>query len=95
MAARLNPKHDKRTRDKIKTSQLINRLNSFVEGKVEMSSGQVNAAKILLGKTLPDLKAMEHSGGLDHKFTKDPDSITDAELAALATAPSGGATPKA
>ena len=65
MAARLNPKHDERTREKIKTSQLINRLNAFVlggkDGKtgeaVEMSSQQVTAALGLLKKTLPDLTA--------------------------------------
>lgn len=67
MAARLNPSHDARTRDKIKTSQLINRLTSFVNGQVEMSSGQVTAALGLLKKTLPDLSSshVEHSGSVD------------------------------
>ena len=34
-----------------------------------MTASQVNAAKILLGKTLPDLKALEHS-------TVDEDGVT-------------------
>lgn len=65
MAARLNPKHDERTREKIKTSQLVNRLNAFVLGEkdpktkavIDMSSTQVTAALGLLKKTLPDLTA--------------------------------------
>jgi hypothetical protein len=65
MAARLSPKHDDKTREKIKTSQLVNRLNAFVLGEadpttkepVDMSSVQVTAALGLLKKTLPDLTA--------------------------------------
>ncbi len=74
MAARLNPKHDQRTRDKIRTSQLINRLESFVFGQkdgktkkvVEMTTQQVTAALGLLRKTLPDLQATELSGEVMH-----------------------------
>ena len=59
---RLNPQHDERTRAKIQTSQIINRLERLVFGEIEMSSEQVAAARILLGKTLPDMKQIEHSG---------------------------------
>jgi hypothetical protein len=59
MAARLNPAHDERTRAKIQTSQLINRLFSHANGEVEMSSTQVRAAEVLLKKTLPDLQSVE------------------------------------
>lgn len=60
---RLNPQHDAKARAKIKTSQIINRLNGFVlqepdhqTGKpIEMTTTQVNAALGLLRKTLPDL----------------------------------------
>ena len=54
---RLNPQHDERTRAKIQTSQIINRLNDYVKGDVVMESGQVTAALGLLRKTLPDLTA--------------------------------------
>ena len=72
MAARLNPKHDQRTRDKIRTSQLINRLEAFAlceedpqtKKPVKMESHQVSAALGLLRKTLPDLQATELSGEL-------------------------------
>jgi hypothetical protein len=65
MAARLDPAHDERTRAKIQTSQLINRLISHVNGEVELSSTQVRAAEVLLKKTLPDLQAVEHSSDPD------------------------------
>jgi hypothetical protein len=62
MAARLNPSHDQRTRDKIKTSQLINRLMTHVNGDCDLSATQVRAAEILLKKTLPDLGSVELTG---------------------------------
>ncbi len=65
MAARLNPAHDERTRAKIQTSQLINRLMSHANGEVEMSPTQVRAAEILLKKTLPDLGNITLSGDAD------------------------------
>jgi hypothetical protein len=59
---RLNPEHDERTRAKIQTSQIINRLQAHVSGEVDMTSTQVRAAEILLKKTLPDLAAIELTG---------------------------------
>lgn len=59
---RLNPEHDERTRAKIQTSQIINRLNSFVNGEIELTNAQVNAASTLLKKTLPDLQSVQHAG---------------------------------
>lgn len=59
---RLNPAHDDRTRAKIKTSQIINRLEKLVNGEIEMNAQQVTAAGILLKKTLPDLSAVTMDG---------------------------------
>lgn len=59
---RLNPKHDERTRAKIQTSQIINRLTKLVNGEIEMSAQQVTAAQVLLRKSLPDLSAVTLSG---------------------------------
>lgn len=59
---RLNPAHDERTRAKIKTSQIINRLEKLVNGEIDMTSQQVTAAGILLKKTLPDLSAVTMDG---------------------------------
>ncbi|EXL09716.1 hypothetical protein [Aquamicrobium defluvii] len=55
---RLNPAHDERTRAKIQTSQIINRLQQLIKGEVEMTPQQVSAANILLRKTLPDLSSV-------------------------------------
>lgn len=66
MAARTNKiTHDDKTKRLIQASQLINRLNSFALGEIEMSAAQVNAAKIVIGKVIPDLKAIELSGNED------------------------------
>ena len=70
MARRLNPKHDAHTREKIQTSQLVNRLNSFVlscvdpktKKPIEMCREQITVALGLLKKTLPDLSSVELSG---------------------------------
>ena len=63
MAARTRkPLHDDKTKERIRASQLLNRLNDFANGKCEMSAAQVQAAKIVIGKVVPDLKAIEHSG---------------------------------
>lgn len=66
MAARLNPSHDLRTRDKIRTSQLINRLMANAMGEVEMTPSQVRSAEVLLKKTLPDLANLTLSGDEDN-----------------------------
>jgi hypothetical protein len=66
MAARLDPRHDARTRAKIQTSQLINRLKDHVFGKVELSPTQVRAAEVLLRKSLPDLQNVTLSGDADN-----------------------------
>ena len=63
MAARINKtEHDEKTKRLIQASQLINRLISHANGKVELTASQVNAAKIVIGKSIPDLRSIEHSG---------------------------------
>lgn len=64
---RLNPSHDERTRAKIQTSQIINRLHDHFNGKIQLSATQVKTAEILLRKTLPDLAAIEHNGAVEHR----------------------------
>ena len=46
-------------RQKIRTSMLINRLQNHVAGRLEMSKTQIQAAGILLRKTLPDMVAQQ------------------------------------
>lgn len=63
MAARtVKIRHDEETRAKIKTSQLINRLQDYVDSLVKLEPGQVTAALGLLKKTLPDLSHAEVTG---------------------------------
>lgn len=65
-------RHDDFTRQRIKTTQLVNRLENHVLGKVEMQSTQVTAALGLLKKSLPDLGTLEHTGAeggpIEHAF---------------------------
>ena len=53
--------HADKTKRLIRASQLLNRLNSFANNEIEMTQAQVNAAKIVIGKEIPDLKALELS----------------------------------
>ena len=75
MAARKRNWIDPKTREKIRTTKIIQRLQAYALGevdpctqkldengerkKVEMSPAQVKAAQILLNKNLPDLTASD------------------------------------
>ena len=66
MAARKQLWHDDVTKQKIQASQLINRLQKNALADTElMTQGQINSARILLNKVLPDLKAVEVGGDPD------------------------------
>lgn len=63
MAGRtVGKRHQDDIRAKIQATQIINRLMAAFEGNIELTQTQVNIGKALLDKTLPDLKAIEHSG---------------------------------
>jgi hypothetical protein len=64
MAARLRPTHQDSVRDKIRTSQLVNRLQDHAFGEVELTKTQIKAIEVLIRKTLPDLSATELSGDI-------------------------------
>ena len=57
MAARKRDWTPDVVRQKIRTSMLINRLQNHVLGRLEMTKTQLQAANILLRKTLPDMIA--------------------------------------
>jgi hypothetical protein len=44
-------------------------MHKIAMGEVEATPAQVSAAKTLLSKTLPDLKAIEHSGDPDNPMS--------------------------
>lgn len=80
MAARtLRPRHQDEIRQKIQTSQLINRLENYAlsDSEDELSTGRLKAIEILLRKTLPDLSATQ--------LSTDPENplVTRIELVAL------------
>lgn len=62
MPKRLNPRHQEMVIAKIQASQLINRLQDHVDGKVDLSPTQVNAARILLDRSVPILARTEMTG---------------------------------
>ena len=59
MAARNRTWTPEVVRQKIRTSMLINRLQNHVAGRLDMSKTQIQAAGILLRKTLPDMVAQQ------------------------------------
>ena len=69
-APTLNRAHQKDIREKIKTSQLVNRLQDFVldgvdaktGAPIEIDSARLKAIEILLRKSLPDLSNVTHDG---------------------------------
>ena len=64
MAARtLRPRHQDEIRQKIQVSQLINRLMSCVDGKVNLTTQQIQAIKILMDKSLPNLSDVKIETG--------------------------------
>ncbi len=67
MAARTRrPNHTDSCREKIQASQLINRLQDHALNGTALEKSQIDAIKILLSKTLPDLQAVSHSGDEDN-----------------------------
>lgn len=64
MAARtLRPFHQEEVKAKIQASQLINRLQNHIDGKIEMTPTQVDAAKFLLNKRLGNAATEINLGG--------------------------------
>ena len=104
MAARLNKAHQDDVRLKIKTSQLVNRLQDFAldgvdpktGGPVEIDAGRLRAIEVLLRKSLPDLSAVTLSGAGEngehlHKVSADEAFARIASrLAGAATGTAGG-----
>ena len=50
-----------KARERIQTGMILERLDKHVLGELEMTSTQIQAARILLSKTLPDLTHQENA----------------------------------
>jgi len=84
-------RHIDETRAKIKSTQLINRLQKHVESETPLlDASQVNAAKALLNKVLPDLKAIEVTGAeggpMEHSHTIKAGSLSDSAMKEILSA---------
>ena len=87
MAARKQLWHPDEVRQKIQASQLINRLMTHVNSPEPiMDNSQVNAAKLLLNKVLPDLSAVSLDGDLRHEHMHMTKEQRDAAVAAASRA---------
>ena len=89
MAARLRKNHQDDVRLKIKVSQIINRLQDNLEGLIELNSGQIQSAKILLDKSMSNAPTItdnqtELSGTVNHIVAKRPKLTREEWLATLA-----------
>jgi hypothetical protein len=62
MAARLRVRHQDEIREKIRASQLINRLTDCALGEIDLTPQQLKSIEILLRKSLPDLSAVTLEG---------------------------------
>ena len=45
--------------ERIKATKIIKRVNDCALGKEEMTQVELNAARLIIGKVLPDLKAID------------------------------------
>ena len=86
MAARTRKRlHDPATREKIRTSQLLNRLHAFALNEndpqtkkpVELTGTHVKAIEVLLRKSLPDLQSIE--GQMDMTITRHEEALKELE----------------
>ena len=82
MAPRIKKiRHDEETRLKIQATQLVNRLQDHVFGKVELSPTQVRSAEILLKKTIPDLSSSENKTEVVHRYVaRLPNKAANSEI---------------
>jgi len=63
MAARLRKTHQDDVRKKIQVSMLINQLTDCATGKKELTSQQIQAIKVLMDKSLPNLSDVKIETG--------------------------------
>jgi hypothetical protein len=69
MAARLRKTHQDEIRSKIQSSALIKRVQDYANGLLsdeDVSPNRLNAIKLLLNKSLPDLQSIELTGDPDN-----------------------------
>ena len=58
----------------IKTGQILSKLQSHIDGEMELSQTQLKACDLLLSRTIPVLSAVEHT------TVSDMDKLTEAQI---------------
>lgn len=70
MATRFKLQHQDDIRAKIQTERLVAYLQAGIFGEqyqkrdITLTAEKISAIRVLLAKTLPDLSAIQHSGGV-------------------------------
>lgn len=71
MAGRpMGKRHQDDIRAKIQAAHIVGRFQKAFDGELTLTADQINIGKALLNKTVPDLKAIDHSGaiGVEHSI---------------------------
>lgn len=71
--------HADKTREKIKVTQIVHRLNNCAMGTDEMTPTALRAAEILLKKALPDLQSVAITGSDGGALTVQILKLSDAD----------------
>lgn len=66
MAKRRTAWTPEKVRERIRVGVLVRRLQNHALGQLEMTPTQIKAAEIVLRKAVPDMRATEHSGTVNH-----------------------------
>ena len=76
---RLDPKHQERTRSKIRVEKLLKLLQDNAFGIVELDPVRQRSAEICLRKALPDLSATEITGSVASYVARLPEPARSVE----------------
>jgi hypothetical protein len=79
MAKRKMLFHPDYVREKIRASQLINRLHKCAFGEISLTTTQLRAIEILLRKSIPDLAAAEIKSEQTYRYVVELPPVLDRE----------------
>jgi hypothetical protein len=79
MAKRKMLFHPDYVREKIRASQLINRLHKCAFGEISLTRTQLRAIEILLRKSMPDLAAVEIRSEQPYRYVAQLPPVLDKE----------------
>ena len=68
-----------RIAERINVGKIVGRLSQHIDGDIEMTATQIQAARILLNKVVPDVKALE----IKHVDRSNAQAIDNASLRAI------------